>query len=1570
MRTRFLNTDYFTVSQSPSETLSFLNLQPPHLPPSNLPSFNDDLLHFDPLLYDVPLQAEKLPIDAALSKFLSDAIPQFIDVDFRYFEDTQPPSGNVGARLSEEEAMVCNEEKEVESQNIVGSENLEKDNVTSFNDRNEERFDVILFETPELYSFWDNAHFNEEELATFSAIPEIDKNQDESESTVPYSTKIQQSVYSVENVTSVYSIEQNNCTLEEDISFGDQAQNSTFPFLEVDELSLGIMTSHSMDDVLPSVFEYIESQLWTQDNNVLIDSRELLGSIGQDILKFLSDHCLSEQCPKPELAFPEMFLEMNLICIVEAPQLDGSSVFMAEQDTDCVLPMNLDIFEEFQVFDIDSSNILEVFLNRQMAHELDASNHDFREDMNLKSFNELVVSHELALVDETFKSLPVPVLSDNGGMRSICTVVDELLSGLKPVPLSASNGIYLDWFILEEDKCNPKVYSLFQKMVEETDSYKCNIDFDQETFEDGKLVSDFIFSDDTLSESATEQYEETVKFSFSSWNGHLPADLSGNLQDNEFRIPGNTEQLAEKDSKRASLLFKSTSQFNDLDFFLNPQKGSAGVNAGPAAVLFDPIATLPNVSSGHSVEACTSTGVQLQEWDVINYKIKLSDDMMALIENFEKSYLAILQNETELISFLTADNLELLSLPKQKLMDCIKKKMARRMTSHKDEDVMPFVTLCVIKQMAWYMCFYGIHVAHLYVDKLCLSLGCMHSRLSFLHSLIEEARGNVNKEITRSHPALCIIKGILQSNTSPSSFKVLILAEQVFWWSLKSLLLSIGLSWTEIELDGSSASKALCDGVDMPQTMKKLMEGEFHSNLALDDNVNYQKLEEILNYVPVEDKNVQSSLRNVDITEPPCVPLPVAVETKQPQQSMADIVIIVNTQNFDKEMIVSRRSTYQKILAMEKKGAQVVERDSNLPVDVIISSAICLVWYDCINIGRKAATLDEASSCLPSCIENIATNILTLLSFSFSGCFLVFEGDIGFLSTVMESSAGLYAAAATLGIDFQLFCSYSSELTDEIILNCIYYAAKMTGGLYPKMPDSETLAESFLTKFPSINPLTAHAILSSGGMLTEFLEWSHKRRINAVQNYCVPDESIALFSALCKYGEREDTKSVMTDCSSSVSSGQDSDKCHLNVGSEGKCIKSSHKMNIGMDELLHFEPFNKCTDDFLNPSGLLKPYDSLKSKGSEIFQDYEMHSSSLNDVFDQKHEFEFPKLLSSQVPDIYDSHVTEGPERLNEAKKPKLNVPLNGNTWNYNQGENMVMLNSLDWQNMNSFENQHKNLVGEVIDLTDSPTFGEGVSCFGNSIPFSSSVPEIEKDSSRKSKIARRLSFGKGGRTVLPYVSEINTGPDIFSSVKYPRESLQGTNDNLDTGYRDKLQPRNQENPIRDVLAQGSAACRVSLLKKDVSNHSETPLSKAILSAHPQTDSPWTIEFLNRIREKSRLRQQNLPSDTSASPFEISGNITNVRKRRSPSILEFFKYQGGSTPRKISDQRKQKGYLQPSSSSKKEKASLSLPQTLTPIDKRAKQTLSFAMNESGSQTKLVWSDGGAHGMRKKPRNYN
>jgi hypothetical protein len=161
--------------------------------------------------------------------------------------------------------------------------------------------------------------------------------------------------------------------------------------------------------------------------------------------------------------------------------------------------------------------------------------------------------------------------------------------------------------------------------------------------------------------------------------------------------------------------------------------------------------------------------------------------------------------------------------------------------------------------------------------------------------------------------------------------------------------------------------------------------------------MNIQKLEKLLNFLPIEDKLNMGSSGAADEAEVCRMPLPVPtvpfpMKSENISQCMVpspETVIIVNTQNRNKEMIVSRRSTYQRILALEKEGAQVVERDSDLPVDVIISSAICLVWYDCRNIGKKATALDEAFSCLPLCIENIATNVLTLLSFAFDGCILV-----------------------------------------------------------------------------------------------------------------------------------------------------------------------------------------------------------------------------------------------------------------------------------------------------------------------------------------------------------------------------------------------------------------------------------------------------------------------------------------------------------------------------------------------------------------------------------------------------
>lgn len=87
MRTRFLNIDYFTPNPFQTlETPTFLHLPIPNLPHHNL-STSDVLraLRFDSFL-KVSLQIEQLPINAALSKFFSDVLPQNIAVDVAEFE--------------------------------------------------------------------------------------------------------------------------------------------------------------------------------------------------------------------------------------------------------------------------------------------------------------------------------------------------------------------------------------------------------------------------------------------------------------------------------------------------------------------------------------------------------------------------------------------------------------------------------------------------------------------------------------------------------------------------------------------------------------------------------------------------------------------------------------------------------------------------------------------------------------------------------------------------------------------------------------------------------------------------------------------------------------------------------------------------------------------------------------------------------------------------------------------------------------------------------------------------------------------------------------------------------------------------------------------------------------------------------------------------------------------------------------------------------------------------------------------------------------------------------------------
>ncbi|KAG2384810.1 Protein SHORTAGE IN CHIASMATA 1 [Vigna angularis] len=1558
MRTRFLNKDYFALP--PSQTIPFLYLPVPRLPPT-APSSVHHHLRFDPPL-NLSLHLEPFPVQAALTAFLAAVLPHRIRIHSRDLAAFDP----------------------AESKTIV------------LGDKNDVVYETIQFETPELDVFLENICVTESErMQMLSQTPEVENSPEmlkKPEPSKQYPYEALESVSFVEDVISEYLMGEKAYSLEDHISVQQlpRSDQNIFLILEVDEGGLVIPTGISLVGVVDSYFENIKSQHFDEQCQSIAEGKELLGSIKHSMMEFFSDECESRK----SLELSDMFPESDFMNILETEHVNGSTGLQRTSHTNSDLLDNLVTFQEFEFLDEDLMQAFEAFYKTKTPDDLITKDCMFKKEFNFKSFDELIVSNEIALTDNTFKSLPVPVISDQQRMINLHDIIGEQISSLKTRPLSASDGIYLNWDLLEEDRCNRKISNWYQDILAKIDlNYE---DFVGKPFDYGKLVFGLLFCDDTKSECETKQDEELQKMLSDCMpliDNHPVEFASGKILEHVSFKQGSGEQLPEKTAERASFLFKSMSEISNLDYFLNPQKMTGEGNYNYAVESNNTNVSIPKVSSTELKVDTQTLGSH-----TVLHRVKLSDNIVALAGYFKESYLAILHRDTEMTKThkSNVDYFKFLSLQRQKLFEY-----------HANGNNMAFIVLCAIKQAAWYLCFYGLHPAFLYLDKLCQNLDYLKSRLGILKSLIEDEKRKVDNNVTLAHPSLTIVKEIFQSYIKRDSLKTLIVAEEVFWSSLKTLLISLGLSFSEqngptrnhpyantgpegtdtkmkelmisdcllvshrhvstlfllnkfdiileyggsyassrisdisknlvglphlhfltVEFDGHAALKALCEGVELHPNTEMLLESETRPIFNHKESMMNQNVERLLNFCPVEQSYDKIS-SNVAPEVDHIVPLISALKTEKGLKNMEALpgtVIIVNTQNVDKEMIMSRRSSYQVILAMEKEGIQVVERDLNLPADIILSSAVCLAWYDSENLGKKATPTTEASSSLPLCVENIATDVLTLLSFYFHGCFLVFEGEFNFLSTVMESSDGLYAAATSLGIDLQIFFSYSPELTNEVIVSCIKTATNTTRGLYPKMPDSVTLAESFLTEFPGINPLTAHSILSSGVMLNEFLAWSHEQRMHVLEKYHVPEESISLFSVFCRYGEREDSKSIMTDCSSSVSSGLDSDRCCLyQVQNERKrkhSISSHHMDELRCDELTQFETLHPAVKAAPDSSTLPKLFNFGIPKNDERSSEFAKTSLSMSEFFDQKQSINAATMrIRSGV--SYSPGNCKAPPKLEQLRQPGLSLK------NKDLAQNEIldidlMGKSVNWNSLSNSEKLHEDVRGEVVDLTDSPLFDKSFD-IPDSVYFTNLITETEKDPMRKNKIARTLSFNNCSHP------ETNSSK-IWRSLK----DTQGDVDEFhEPDFGENVFPLDLKSHGNIGLTQASVRnLEESPFKEELSHLSETPLSFARRSASLLKNSPWTTEFINKVKEKSKLRQKSLSSESSGPYFGYPGNMSKAFKRRSPSTIDFFKYQPGRISGNVPQQKRQKQSGLSSNSTKKGRYSTS-SSSWTPKDKRS-----------------------------------
>ncbi|KAL3834438.1 hypothetical protein ACJIZ3_009174 [Penstemon smallii] len=801
MRNRFLpNGD---ADRGPIQTLDFVYLPLPHLPPPDNPSFSSVFLRSLDEIPDFGISPEiqKLPIDDALSIFLSDVLPHFIDVThYEERNSTDCSKENAEVLPLERSSEVCYGEKQVVG---LGSDKQEiQDGAKSANEGQKSnkfvQFEILEMDIS-LLSPKISFHSHKEILNIFSEISDAECNMDllSSELKVHNHLEIQQSVYSVDDMNVEYSMDkkvdlsEDACSVQGDLL----SHNIEFPLFEVDEETMGIDgNKYKVDELLN--FENIEMLQLAQPDEIISNNKEVLGSVEFDLIKDLLRHIDAKKC----LEDTDYLSHLDYTSIVDLENIHEYSVFLCEKPEDDSIWSTNPIFDEYMFFDLDPYTFGEVFSDSAKEIEAETCESMFAEAMNFRSFSELIVCHELTLMDDSFKSLPVPILPEHGHPRSLHSMIEELLTQVDWQSSSASDGLYLDWHYLREDGCDMVNYSSCWKMMGEIETY--NIDAALNLRNGGKLILDFILSEDVNKHNAENDKE---KLDLPSCDVSVLHASSGKADSTSLSNHGdekvtNQNFLLKSSVEKVPLFGESMS--SDLDFFLNPRNYITGrENAGKSVNTKTMCQVL--MTSDDSTDAKATTVVQ-QKWDVQLHQVKLSDNILRLIDFLSKHFLAFLENEKELKELIhmqqyqTSNDLTLLQIPKEKLMSRLEEKLiSSTYYAQNDDDVMVLAMLCAIKQMAFYLCYYGVQATYLYLDKLSTNLQFVKYRLSFLYNMIRDEYEKAEKELCIIHPSISIVQGILQTNLSNSSSKILIVSDRVFWWPLRRLMTLLNISHNE-----------------------------------------------------------------------------------------------------------------------------------------------------------------------------------------------------------------------------------------------------------------------------------------------------------------------------------------------------------------------------------------------------------------------------------------------------------------------------------------------------------------------------------------------------------------------------------------------------------------------------------------------------------------------------------------------------------------------------------------------------------------------------------------------------
>ncbi|KAI3705790.1 hypothetical protein L1987_76032 [Smallanthus sonchifolius] len=406
---------------------------------------------------------------------------------------------------------------------------------------------TLKLETPELYiSLEDSCFLYEEKMQIFFQVTDAEVSPDLSDFSfeVQKLMDIYKSIFYVEDIC-LETQEEHRSDLFEDVSLVKGQISSdlrTFPLLEVDETSLGINSYKSEDRHV--IFESNELQQLMHKDELTCDLTELLLSTEFDLLELILNHP-SLECHTCEV-----------LCVNFAPQ----DIINTIEN-----PFSPLAFEQQEFFDINTSHFSQVCFDSEVTSEVEHCEEMFG-DTTLYTFNDLIVTHELILRDDSFKSLPVPIISDHAKIFSVQTIVEEILLKLKLEPSSTSDDIYLDWHILDEDISSHKLCT-FLKVFEDIETYCINTDVN--SCDSQMLILEFVLSDAYSNEQKTEEKTEVLNIERC---GILKEPVRHDeIASSEIcKKMTSGESLVNNKVNKAHQIVESMTQFDDLDFFLNP----------------------------------------------------------------------------------------------------------------------------------------------------------------------------------------------------------------------------------------------------------------------------------------------------------------------------------------------------------------------------------------------------------------------------------------------------------------------------------------------------------------------------------------------------------------------------------------------------------------------------------------------------------------------------------------------------------------------------------------------------------------------------------------------------------------------------------------------------------------------------------------------------------------------------------------------------------------------------------------------------------------------------------------